>query len=235
VYFAEEMMKHNKTSFKGKTVAVSGSGNVAQYAIEKATQLGAKVVSCSDSDGSIYDPNGITGEAAFIMELKNVKRGRIEEYAKKFKGSTYKKGARVWDVVAKCDVALPCATQNELDGKNAKDLVKKGVKYVAEGANMPSTPEAITVFEARGSGLRTRQGQQRRWCGHQRSGDEPEQPAPQLDPPRRWTSAAQHHEEHPRRLREVRQAEGKSVNYVKGANIAGFVKVADAMLDQGVV
>ena len=124
VYFAEEMMKHNKTSFKGKTVAVSGSGNVAQYAIEKATQFGGKVVTASDSDGSIYDPNGITGEKlAFLMELKNVKRGRIEEYAKKFKGSTYKKGARVWDVVAKCDVALPCATQNELDGKNARSPV----------------------------------------------------------------------------------------------------------------
>ena len=128
------MLGRNKSSFKGKIVAVSGSGNVAQYAIEKATQFGAKVVSASDSDGSIYDPTGITKEKlAFLMELKNVKRGRIEEYAKKFKGSKYVKGARVWDVVAKCDVALPCATQNELDLNNAKALIKKGVKYVASG------------------------------------------------------------------------------------------------------
>jgi glutamate dehydrogenase (NADP+) len=134
-------------------------------------------VTCSDSDGSIYDPNGITGEKlAFIMDLKNVKRGRIEEYAKKFKGSTYKKGARVWDVVAKCDVALPCATQNELDGKNAKDLVKKGVKYVAEGANMPCDLEAHRTCSSSWCGLRSGQGEQRRWCGHQRPGDEPEQP-----------------------------------------------------------
>jgi glutamate dehydrogenase (NADP+) len=235
VYFAEEMMKHNKTSFKGKTVAVSGSGNVAQYAIEKATSLGAKVVSCSDSDGSIYDPAGINAEKlAFIMELKNVKRGRIEEYAKKFKGSTYKKGARVWDVVAKCDVALPCATQNELDGKNAKDLVKKGVKYVAEGANMPSTPEAITVFE--GAKVAFAPGKASNAGGVATSGLEMSQNSLRLS----WTA-----EEVDQRLHSIMKnihaacvkygAEGKSVNYVKGANIAGFVKVADAMLDQGVV
>lgn len=147
VYFTEEMMKRNKTSFKGRTVAISGSGNVAQYAIEKAMALGGKVVTCSDSDGSIFDPNGITGEKlAFIMDLKNVKRGRIEEYAKKFKGARYVKGARVWDVVGTLDVAMPCATQNELNGKNAKDLIKKGVKYVAEGANMPCDLEATNLF-----------------------------------------------------------------------------------------
>ncbi len=235
VYFAEEMMKHNKTSFKGKTVAVSGSGNVAQYAIEKATQLGAKVVTASDSDGSIYDPAGINAEKlAFIMELKNVKRGRIEEYTKKFKGSTYKKGARVWDVVAKCDVALPCATQNELDGKNAKDLVKKGVKYVAEGANMPSTPEAIEIFQA--ANVAFAPGKASNAGGVATSGLEMSQNSLRLS----WTR-----EEVDARLHTIMKnihaacvkhgKDGKSVNYVKGANIAGFVKVADAMLDQGVV
>jgi len=235
VYFAEEMMKHNKTSFKGKTVAVSGSGNVAQYAIEKATQFGAKVVTASDSDGAIYDPAGITGDKlAFLMELKNVKRGRIEEYAKKFKGVTYKKGARVWDVVAKCDVALPCATQNELDGKNAKDLVKKGVKYVAEGANMPSTPEAIEAFHA--AGVAFAPGKASNAGGVATSGLEMSQNSLRLS----WTR-----EEVDARLHTIMKnihaacvkhgKEGKGVNYVKGANIAGFVKVADAMLDQGVV
>ena len=235
VYFAEEMMKHNKTSFKGKTVAVSGSGNVAQYAIEKATQFGGKVVTASDSDGSIYDPAGINAEKlAFLMELKNVKRGRIEEYAKKFKGVTYKKGARVWDVVAKCDVALPCATQNELDGKNAKDLVKKGVKYVAEGANMPTTPEGIEVFHA--AGVAFAPGKASNAGGVATSGLEMSQNSLRLS----WTR-----EEVDARLHTIMKnihaacvkhgKEGKGVNYVKGANIAGFVKVADAMLDQGVV
>jgi glutamate dehydrogenase (NADP+) len=235
VYFAEEMMKRNKTSFKGKTVAVSGSGNVAQYAIEKATQLGAKVVTASDSDGAIYDPAGITPEKlAFLMELKNVKRGRIEEYAQKFKGVTYKKGARVWDVVAKCDVALPCATQNELSDKNAKDLVKKGVKYVAEGANMPTTPEGIEVFHK--AGVAFAPGKASNAGGVATSGLEMSQNSLRLS----WTR-----EEVDSRLHTIMKdihaacvkygTEGKSVNYVKGANIAGFVKVADAMLEQGVV
>lgn len=235
VYFAEEMMKRNKTSFKGKTVAVSGSGNVAQYAIQKATQLGAKVVTASDSDGSIHDPNGIDGvKLAFLMELKNVKRGRIEEYAKKFKGSTFKKGARVWDVVAKCDVALPCATQNELDAKNAAALVKKGVKYVAEGANMPTTPEAIEVFHK--AGVVFAPGKASNAGGVATSGLEMSQNSLRLS----WTA-----EEVDQRLHAIMKnihaacvkygTEGKSVNYVKGANVAGFVKVADAMLEQGVV
>ena len=235
VYFAEEMMKHNKTSFKGKTVAVSGSGNVAQYAIEKCNQLGAKVVTASDSDGSIYDPAGITDEKlAFLMELKNVKRGRIEEYAKKFKGATYKKGVRVWDVVAKCDVALPCATQNELDEKNAKDLVKKGVKYVAEGANMPTTPGGITVLQ--NAGVAFAPGKASNAGGVATSGLEMSQNSLRLS----WTR-----KEVDERLHNIminihaacvkHGKEGKTINYVKGANIAGFVKVADAMLDQGVV
>jgi glutamate dehydrogenase (NADP+) len=216
-------------------VAVSGSGNVAQYAIEKATQFGAKVVTASDSDGSIYDPAGITKEKlAFFMELKNVKRGRIEEYAKKFKGSTYRRRVRV----VGCGGQVRCRTalrHPERAGRQEREnLVKKGVKYVAEGANMPTTPEAIEVFASRQSGLRAGQGQQRRWCCNQRLGDEPEQPAPELDPRRGGCQRCTDHEEHPRRLREARQ-EGNTVNYVKGANIAGFVKVADAMLDQGVV
>ena len=235
VYFAEEMMKHNKTSFKGKVVAVSGSGNVAQFAIEKATQLGAKVVTCSDSDGSIYDPNGIDGvKLKFIMELKNVQRGRIEEYAKKFKGSSYKKGARVWDVVAKCDVALPCATQNEIDEAAAKQLVKNGCWCVCEGANMPSTPEAIAVYQA--AGVLYGPAKAANAGGVATSGLEMSQNSLRLS----WTA-----EEVDQRLHSIMKnihaacvkygAEGKSVNYVKGANIAGFVKVADAMLDQGVV
>ncbi len=235
VYFANEMLKRNKDSFKGKTVAVSGSGNVAQYAIEKATQLGAKVVSASDSDGSIFDPTGITGDKlAFLMELKNVKRGRIEEYAKKFKGSTYKKGARVWDIVGKVDVALPCATQNELDGKNAKDLIKKGVKYVAEGANMPTTPEGVEAFHA--AKVYFAPGKASNAGGVATSGLEMSQNSLRLS----WTR-----EEVDQRLHDIMKnihaacvkygTDGKHVNYVKGANIAGFVKVADAMLDQGVV
>lgn len=235
VYFAAEMMKENKQDFKGKIVAVSGSGNVAQYAIEKATQLGAKVVSASDSDGAIYDPAGITGEKlAFIMELKNVKRGRIEEYAKKFKGSTYKKGARVWDLVAKCDVALPCATQNELDEKNAKDLVKKGVKYIAEGANMPTTPEGITVLQ--GAGVAFAPGKASNAGGVATSGLEMSQNSLRMS----WSRDEVDHHLH-KIMKDIHAAcvrhgrEGKKINYVKGANIAGFVKVADAMLDQGVV
>ncbi|NUQ14795.1 MAG: NADP-specific glutamate dehydrogenase [Flavobacteriales bacterium] len=235
VYFVEEMMKEHGQDLKGRTVAVSGSGNVAQYAIEKATQLGAKVISCSDSDGSIHDPAGITGEKlAYIMALKNERRGRIEEYAKRFKGSSYRKGARVWDVVPKCDVALPCATQNELDGRNARDLVKKGVKYVAEGANMPTTPEGITVLHA--AGVAFAPGKASNAGGVATSGLEMSQNSLRLS----WGRDEVDH-----RLQGIMKdihtacvrhgQEGRKVNYVKGANIAGFVKVADAMLEQGVV
>ncbi|MGV9012378.1 MAG: NADP-specific glutamate dehydrogenase [Flavobacteriales bacterium] len=235
VYFAEEMMNRNRTGFKGKTVAVSGSGNVAQYAIEKATALGGKVVTCSDSDGAIFDPNGITGEKlAFIMELKNVKRGRIEEYAKKFKGAKYTQGARVWDVVDKLDVAMPCATQNELNGKNAKDLIKKGVKYVAEGANMPCDLEATSLFL--NAGVVFAPGKASNAGGVATSGLEMTQNSIRLS----WTKEEVDSKLHGI-MKDIHAAcvkygtEGKSVNYVKGANIAGFVKVADAMLDQGVV
>lgn len=235
VYFTEEMMRRNKTSFKGRTVAISGSGNVAQYAIEKAMALGGKVVTCSDSDGSIFDPNGITGEKlAFIMDLKNVKRGRIEEYARKFKGSKFTKGARVWDVVSKLDVAMPCATQNELNGKNAKDLIKKGVKYVAEGANMPCDLEATNLFLK--AGVVFAPGKASNAGGVATSGLEMTQNSLRLN----WTKEEVDSKLHGI-MKDIHAAcvkhgtEGKRVNYVKGANIAGFVKVADAMLEQGVV
>jgi len=232
VYFAEEMMKHNKTSFKGKTVAVSGSGNVAQYAIEKATSLGAKVVSCSDSDGSIYDPAGINAEKlAFIMELKNVKRGRIKEYADKY-GCEYVDGKTPWGV--KCDIALPCATQNELQEADANTLVTNGCMCVAEGANMPSTLEATNVFLAHK--ILFAPGKASNAGGVATSGLEMSQNSLRLS----WSR-----EEVDERLHNIMKSihaacvkfgtDGDSVNYVKGANIAGFVKVADSMLDQGVV
>ncbi len=146
VYFAESMLKTKGKTFKGKTVVISGSGNVAQYACEKATQLGAKVVTLSDSQGFIFDPEGIDAKKlAWVMDLKNVKRGRISEYAKKFKGSEYHAGKTPWGI--KCDVALPCATQNELNGDDANSLVSKWSICVSEGANMPSTPDAIIAYQ----------------------------------------------------------------------------------------
>jgi glutamate dehydrogenase (NADP+) len=235
VYFVEEMMKRNRAGFKGKTVAVSGSGNVAQYAIEKVNDLGGKVITCSDSSGSILDAAGINEEKlAWIMDLKNVRRGRIEEYAKRFKGSRFIAGASVWDVVPKADVALPCATQNEVDGRQAKALVRKGVKYVAEGANMPCDLEATAIFQR--AGVMFAPGKASNAGGVATSGLEMTQNSLRMN----WTK-----EEVDARLQGIMKAvheacvqhgkEAKFVNYVKGANIAGFVKVADAMLEQGVV
>jgi glutamate dehydrogenase (NADP+) len=232
VYFAAEMLATKGMDFKGKTVVVSGSGNVAQYAIEKATQLGAKVVTASDSDGYVYDKDGITAEKlAFIMELKNVKRGRIKEYADKY-GCEYVAGKTPWGV--KCDIALPCATQNELNGSDAKALVANGVTAVAEGANMPSTPEAITEFI--NSKVLFAPGKASNAGGVATSGLEMSQNSLRLS----WTR-----EEVDQRLHDIMKNihsacvkygnDGGYVNYVKGANVAGFVKVADAMLDQGVV
>lgn len=233
VYFAEEMLKTQKNSFKGKIVAVSGSGNVAQYAIEKATQLGAKVVTASDSGGYIYDKEGIDAKKlAFLMELKNVKRGRIEEYVKKFKSAKFIKGKRPWEI--KVDIALPCATQNELDGKEAKMLLKNGCICVAEGANMPSTPEAIAEFQK--AKILFSPGKASNAGGVATSGLEMSQNSLRLS----WTR-----EEVDTKLHQIMRSihescvqygkEGKYVDYVKGANIAGFVKVADAMIDQGLV
>ena len=234
VYFAKEMLAVKGDSFQGKVVAVSGSGNVAQYAIEKATQLGAKVVTCSDSEGYIYDADGIdAGKLAFIMELKNEKRGRISEYATKYPTAKFVAGKRPWDV--KVDIALPCATQNELNGDEAKVLVANGCKCIAEGANMPSTPEAIAVFHA--AKVLFSPGKASNAGGVATSGLEMSQNSLRLS----WTA-----EEVDERLHGIMvsihdacvkygtDSEGYT-DYVKGANIAGFIKVADSMIDQGLV
>ncbi len=232
VYFANEMLQTRGKNFKGKTVAISGSGNVAQYSIEKVLDLGGKPVTVSDSSGYIYDPAGIDRKKLeFVMDLKNVKRGRIKEYAEKF-GCEYHEGKRPWEV--KCDVALPSATQNEINGEDAEMLVKNGCICVSEGANMPSTPEAIDVYMKHkilyGPGKAANAG------GVAVSGLEMSQNSLRLS----WTR-----KEVDERLHKIMQdihetcvkygTEGKFINYIKGANIGGFIKVADAMLDQGVV
>ncbi|MEA3497208.1 MAG: NADP-specific glutamate dehydrogenase [Bacteroidota bacterium] len=231
-YFADEMLKTKGDSLKGKTVLISGSGNVAQFATEKVNELGGKVVTLSDSSGYIYDPEGITAEKLeFIMELKNVKRGRIKEYADKY-GVKYVAGETPWK--EKCDVALPSATQNEVNKDDAEILVKNGCICVSEGANMPSTPEAVVVFlNAKilyGPGKAANAG------GVAVSGLEMSQNSLRLS----WTR-----EEVDQRLKTIMKdihetcvkfgKEGDFVNYVVGANIGGFVKVADAMLAQGLV
>ncbi len=234
VYFAESMLKTRNDDLKGKKVVISGSGNVAQYAAEKVIQLGGKVLTLSDSGGYIYDKDGIdTEKLEYVMDLKNVRRGRISEYAKKYESATYHKGERPWSVP--CDVALPSATQNELDGDEARELVKNGCICVAEGANMPSTPEAIHAFqEAR---ILFAPGKASNAGGVATSGLEMSQNSLRIS----WTR-----EEVDERLRaimsdihdsciEYGMEEGGYCNYVKGANIAGFVKVADAMLAQGVI
>ena len=231
VYFAQNMLAVKGDSFKGKTVAISGAGNVAQYACEKATELGAKVVTLSDSSGYIYDAKGIDAEKlAFVMELKNVKRGRIKEYADQF-GCEFHEG-RPWSV--NCDIALPCATQNELNEEEAKTLVANGCICVSEGANMPSTPEAIAVFQA--AKILFAPGKASNAGGVATSGLEMSQNQLRMN----WTR-----EEVDSKLKHIMKAihtscikygtDGDYVDYVKGANIAGFVKVADAMLDQGLV
>jgi glutamate dehydrogenase (NADP+) len=233
VYFAQEMLATKKDSFKGKTVVVSGSGNVAQYAAEKATQLGGKVVTLSDSEGFIYDKQGIDSEKlAYVMWLKNEKRGRIKEYTAKFKGSEFHAGKTPWGV--KCDIALPSATQNELNGKDAELLVKNGCKVVAEGANMPSTPEAVEYFIH--SKILFAPGKASNAGGVATSGLEMSQNSLRLS----WTR-----EEVDQRLHTIMKdihatcltygSEKGFTNYVQGANIGGFVKVADAMIAQGLV
>ena len=234
VYFAENMLQTKGDSFKGKTVVVSGSGNVAQYATEKATQLGAKVVTLSDSSGYILDKEGIDADKlAHVMDLKNVKRGRISEYVNKYPNAVFFKGEKPW--VVACDVALPCATQNELNGEHAKQLVDNGCICVAEGANMPSTPEAIYEFQK--AKILFAPGKASNAGGVATSGLEMSQNSLRLS----WTR-----EEVDEKLKQIMKdihescvAYGKnedgSVDYIKGANIAGFVKVADAMLAQGIV
>ena len=232
VYFADEMLKTKKEALKGKICTVSGSGNVAQYTVEKLNQLGGKVVTLSDSTGMIYDPDGIDDKKlSYVMELKNIKRGRIKEYAEKY-GVTYEDRKRPWHI--KCDIAFPSATQNEINKKEAKMLVANGCICISEGANMPTEPEGIEIFKeakilygpgkaanAGGvatSGLEMSQNSLRmRWCREE------------VDEKLQWIMKNIHEN-------CVKYGkEGNYVNYVNGANIAGFVKVADAMLDHGLV
>ena len=234
VYFAQNMLATKGQSFSGKTVVVSGSGNVAQYAIEKATELGGKVVTASDSSGYIYDADGITPEKlAYIMEIKNVNYGRIGDYVTKYPSAKFVAGKRPWEV--KCDIALPCATQNELNGDEAKALIANGCTCVAEGANMPSTPEAVTEFLK--AKILFAPGKASNAGGVATSGLEMSQNSLRLS----WTS-----EEVDQRLKNIMANIHEAcvkygtdstghTDYVKGANIAGFVKVADAMLAQGIV
>lgn len=234
VYFAQSMLATKGDSFKGKTVAVSGAGNVAQYATEKATELGGKVVTLSDSSGYIYDADGIDADKlAFVMELKNVKRGRISEYVEKYPTAQFFKGERPWSV--KCDVALPCATQNELNEAEAKTLVANGCICVAEGANMPTTPEAIEVLQK--AKVLFAPGKASNAGGVATSGLEMSQNSLRFN----WTR-----EEVDAKLKTIMKdihescvtygtQEDGYIDYVKGANVAGFVKVADAMMAQGIV
>ncbi|HEY9281345.1 MAG TPA: NADP-specific glutamate dehydrogenase [Eoetvoesiella sp.] len=231
VYFAEEMLKHARQSIEGLTVSVSGSGNVAQYAIEKCLQLGAKVVTVSDSHGVVVDKAGFTPEKlAALIELKNVRRGRIETYAKEF-NLTYEPGKRPWHVPV--DVALPCATQNELDLEDAQTLIKNGVRCVAEGANMPTSLAAVDAFIS--AKILYAPGKASNAGGVAVSGLEMAQNSQRLH----WTREEVDNKLHAI-MRDIHQncvhygSEGQSVNYLHGANIAGFVKIADAMLQQGV-
>jgi len=234
VYFAKEMLATKNDSFNGKVVAVSGSGNVAQYACEKATQLGAKVVTLSDSEGYIYDAEGIdAAKLAFVMEIKNVKRGRISEYISKYPSAKFVAGKRPWEV--KVDIALPCATQNELNGDEAKMLLSNGVTCVAEGANMPSTPEAISEFLA--AKILFAPGKASNAGGVATSGLEMSQNSLRLSWPAEEVDQRLHGimvSIHSACVQYGSDANG-FVDYVKGANIAGFVKVADSMIDQGLV
>ena len=234
VYFAENMLAVKGDNFKGKVCTVSGSGNVAQYCVEKLIQLGAKPVTLSDSSGYIYDADGITQEKLeFVKELKNVKRGRIKEYAEKYPSAKYVEGARPWSV--KCDCAFPCATQNELNGDEAKTLIENGVKLVAEGANMPSTPDAVAAFQS--AGVMFAPGKASNAGGVATSGLEMSQNSIRLS----WSR-----EEVDEKLKGIMKnihdnayaaakEFGMEGNYVAGANIAGFLKVATAMIAQGIV
>ena len=233
-YFAQNMLGTKGLDFNGKTVMISGSGNVAQYALEKVIHLGGKVLTVSDSSGYVIAPNGFHSEhLEFLKDLKNVRRGRIKELADKFSGFEFVEGERPWSV--KADIALPCATQNELNGEEAKMLIANGVQCVAEGANMPSTPEAIAAFQA--AKVLFSPGKASNAGGVATSGLEMSQNSLRYN----WTS-----EEVDAKLHGIMvsihescvkygKLEDGTIDYVKGANIAGFVKVADSMLDQGLV
>ena len=234
VYFTQSMLQTKNDTFTNKTIAISGSGNVAQYACEKATQLGAKVVTLSDSSGYIYDAQGIdTEKLAYVMELKNIQRGRISEYINRYPTAQFIESKRPWEVT--CDIALPCATQNELDGDDARALIKNGCICVAEGANMPSTPEAMEVFTQ--AKILFAPGKASNAGGVATSGLEMSQNSLRLN----WTAAKVNirlqdimHTIHAACVHYGKEADGH-IDYIKGANIAGFVKVADAMLAQGLV
>lgn len=233
-YFAQAMLATRGKSFEGQTVLVSGSGNVAQHAAEKAMRLGAKVVSLSDSNGSIYDPEGFTEEKiAYVKQLKNVIRGRIKEYVKQYPNAQYLEGQRPWGI--KCDIAMPCATQNEIEAADAEKLVANGCYCVCEGANMPTTPEAIAIFQK--AKLLYSPGKASNAGGVATSGLEMSQNSMRL----KWTSEEVDEKLH-RIMADIHAAclkygteEDGYINYVKGANIAGFIKVANAMVDQGLV
>jgi glutamate dehydrogenase (NADP+) len=233
-YFGQAMLATRGESYKGKTVAISGSGNVAQYAAQKATALGAKVVTLSDSNGFIYDPDGIDEEKLkYVFLLKNVQRGRIREYAEKYPSATYTANERPWSV--KCDIAMPCATQNELNAEQADMLLKNGCKCVVEGANMPTTPEAIAKFQA--AKILYSPGKASNAGGVATSGLEMTQNSMRLG----WSKEEVDEKLkgimaniHSRCVEYGTEPDGY-INYVKGANIAGFMKVADAMLAQGIV
>jgi glutamate dehydrogenase (NADP+) len=227
------MLKTRDIDLKGKTVLVSGAGNVAQYTLEKLIQLGAKPVTCSDSDGYIYDPDGIDEEKlAYIMELKNIERGRIREYAEKY-GVKYVEGEKPWS--EKADIATPCATQNEINEDAAKTLVKNGVIAVSEGANMPTTPEAIKVFQD--AKILYCPGKASNAGGVAVSGLEMTQNSERLRWSREEVDAKLHdimNDIHRNCVKYGTQPDGY-INYVKGANIAGFLKVAKAMMAQGII
>lgn len=232
-YFAEEMLKTRNETFEGKTVTISGSGNVAQYAVEKVNALGGKVVTLSDSDGTIHDDDGITGsKLSFVMDLKNNRRGRIKEYASKYTNTEYLEDERPWEI--ECEVALPCATQNEISGEDAETLVENDCYCICEGANMPTQPQGVKVFLD--NEILYCQGKAANAGGVATSGLEMAQNSMRLS----WTR-----EGVDERLRAIMKSihqtcvrygkEEDFINYVKGANIGGFIKVADAMLDQGIV
>ena len=233
-YFAQAMLATRGESFEGKKVCISGAGNVAQYAAQKAMRLGAKVLTLSDSDGFIYDPEGLDEEKmVYVFELKNVRRGRIKEYVTKYPNAQYFAGERPWKIA--CDIAMPCATQNEIEKADAENLIKNGCFCVTEGANMPSTPEAIAIFQ--GAKILYSPGKASNAGGVATSGLEMTQNSMRL----KWTA-----EEVDQRLRTIMAdihaaclkygtEEDGYINYVKGANIAGFMKVANSMVEQGLV
>ena len=233
-YFTRQMLETRGESFEGKRVNISGSGNVAQYAAQKAMRLGAIVQTLSDSDGFIHDPDGLDEEKMkFVFELKNIRRGRIKEYAQKYPGATYYPGERPWRIP--CDIALPCATQNEIEAADAQRLVDGGCICVAEGANMPSTPEAIRIIQ--GAGLLYSPGKASNAGGVATSGLEMSQNSMR----QHWTADEVDHyllrimqDIHAACVKYGTEEDG-TVNYVKGANLAAFIKVAGAMTDQGLV